>query len=151
MPTTISHLPLHRVCDAPGLSPDHRVRLRRIAETITRRTGTHAIYNSVRKFLAFYYGDNPASFCVLTLKAFTESGVESRLTDAEVDDAVRYIHLGHAPTAKKDAWMAEQEAAEKYEREQETERHLHTVRPGATDMFKFLDRKRRGVAKVIAA
>lgn len=121
-------------------------RLRGEAQGIARRTGTRVCYSKLRRQLFFYYSTPESG--VLSLPAYRASGSEAVL---EVDDAVRYIQMGKAPIAVKQAIADRREQEQKYEKQRALDAQFEESRPDAEDYADFLHRERCGVRKLISA
>lgn len=141
---------MFRVAHAPGIAPDHRRRLERIADSVCRRTGIRCSYNAKFQRLFFHWTAEPDSG-PLGLPVFGENGEEARYDDNQIDDAVRWIQYGRIGRDRKERIAADQKQREQWERDDAINRRLEDRRPTALDRARFLDQRRRGVSKVISA
>jgi hypothetical protein len=141
---------MFRVQHAPGLSPEHRRRLVRLAETVCRRTGIRCSYNAKFNRLLFHWTVEPDSG-PLGLPAFSgDTGAEARYSDIDIDDAVRWIQYGKIDRSKKEQIAAANKQREDWDKNDAVNKRLEDRRPSALDRARFLDQKRRGVQKIIA-
>lgn len=116
-------------------------RARKAVAEICRRTGTRGFYNAITHAVLFVYGDEPhGGPMALPL-------TDKPITRADIDSAVEYMQLGKVELRRKQAWAEKQEAEEKYQHEQRTQKHLDDVRPDAKSYAAYLDERRRGVRK----
>lgn len=139
-----------RIDEAPGLSVWHRSRMRRVVESICRRTGINVSFNTRDNSYLFHWEHEPFGG-PLSLKAFHPDGSERFYSDNDIDDAVRFVGMCKVGRATKDRWAAQHKQKDKWERDEATEKHLDERRPGAKDYARFIDQKRRGVGKIISA
>lgn len=141
---------IYRLDDAPGLSVWHRKKLRRVAETIRRRTGLNYVYNSWNRSILFNHSE-VTNMGPIRLDAFYSDGEEKRYSDTEIETAVQCIQLAKRERAWKDEQAQKQEQIEKYEQEKQKQRMFDDRRPDALRTAEYLDRERRGVRKLITA
>lgn len=140
---------MHRIASAPGVDPQHRSRLVKIADAICRRTGIRCSYNAFNERLFFHYTPEPDSG-PFALPVFDQDGHPIRYSDNDIDDAVRYIQYGKMSRSQKDKIGRQKEQMDRWTWEDKMNRHLDERRPSGVDYARYLDQKRRGVSKVIS-
>lgn len=138
---------LCRIQNAP-LDTSERVSAVRFADAVARRTGTEYVWNSNSGGVFFHYGSIDRPAFEFPFKPVGERTY--RVTDSDVDDVVRFIQMGKLPAETKDRIARENQVAEKNAKEQEQGRELDRRRKSAEDHAAFLERRRRGVQKIIA-
>lgn len=141
---------IYRIEDAPGVSWSHRRALRRLADSICRRTGMFCSFNQKFKCLLFHLTTEPDGG-PLSLPAFHPDGSEKVYAEPDIDRAVEFIGICRAGKKAKDVWAARQRERDKWERGDRTEKYLADIRPDAKDFAKYLDDTRRGTRKVMVS
>jgi len=112
---------------------------------IERRTGTNAIVNVVAGRVIFRYGDKMGGPFAAQLKDM------ERWNGGDVDAAVHVIQYAkNADRDDKDKVVSEQEDEKKYQEQAAAQKVCDDARPDVRSHAAFLDRKRRGTAKVTA-
>lgn len=118
--------------------------VRAAAGDVARRTGTHAFYDRLNRKVFF------------SVKADMSDGgplsVEVKACRSDrVEAMVEWIRFGQVEKKVKDRWAELAAAEEKYRRESAIAQLLAERRPESLAYAAFLDRRRRGMSRIISA
>lgn len=132
----------------PHIAPVDAKYIRAWATKIASRTGLHAFYNAGLGNVLFALSNEPFGGPI-TVPVFANRQVR-KVSDTEIDDMVRMAGMARLKREAKDRIMAHNKQLEEWEKNDKTNALLAERRPDAISYAGFLDRKRRGVAKVHA-
>ncbi len=140
---------LFHVFEAPGLSPELRVKARIfVARVKARVPGIHGCFNAKSESLYFYWkrlGPSGGPLCVPIV------GDDAwALDQRDIDDCVTVLQLSLVPWEEREKAQKAKEAEAAKDKAQAEEKSKAERRPGIRDHASFLSRKKRGVAKVSA-
>lgn len=133
----------------PNVSAGDAMHIRWWAGQIASRTGLKPFYNANFRNVLFALTNEPFGGPV-AIDAVHRDGTFKKVTVTDIDDACKLIGMGRIKREEKAKVASKNKQLEQWKKNDKIESHLAERRPDAEYYAGYLDRKRRGVAKVTA-